>query len=291
MWTRRILYFFIFILISGFISGCNRTPQSNTKRVITLTPSLTETVCQFQNHASCQIIATDKYSNDSCVQGLPKLETDGSIESIIALKPDLVLMHSSQSILAQKLIKLNIDVGMYDMDTLPKIKQAWIEIAQKLGVPQESDILLKTVSEQRSVTIEHYMRPQESSPEILIIVDRLDARMQQFYTATPPAYLADIVKDCGFSILTTPQDSASGWTRIESETLILLNPPDILYLARNSDEARNFKDQFMKQYSMLDAVKKNHLFVYDDPQITIPSPNLFTQQSKLCQFLRPSIQN
>ena len=289
MWILRIIYFFVFILISGLISGCNRVSPSSTKRVITLTPSLTETVCRFQKHSSYQIVATDKYSTDSCVQTLPKLDTEGSLENIIALKPDLVLMHSSQSIMAEKLKKLNIEVGMYDMDTIPKIQQAWREIAQILEVPEEAEILLKEVSKQRSATVEHSMRTQETSPSILIIVDRLDARMQQFYTATPPAYLADIVKDCGFNIQTTPLDSASGWTRMESETLISLNPSDILYLARNHEDAKNFEEQFIKQYAMLDAVKTHHLFVYDDPQITIPGPNLFTQQSKLCQFLRSPV--
>ena len=121
---------------------------------------------------------------------------------------------------------------------------------------------------------------------LLIIVDKLDAKMQQFYIANSPSYLADIGHDCGFEIVTPKQADDSGWTRISSETLIKLNPNNILYLAKTPEDAAEVKQSFKQNYPMLDAVKYDRLYVYDDPQITIPGLSVFNNETKLCEFLK-----
>ncbi len=65
-----------------------RPPQ----RIVSLLPSLTETVCALG--ACSRLVGTDRYSNwPASVQGLPKLGglEDTQVERLVALKPDLVL--------------------------------------------------------------------------------------------------------------------------------------------------------------------------------------------------------
>jgi iron complex transport system substrate-binding protein len=62
------------------------------QRIVSLLPSLTETVCALQ--ACDKLVGTDRHSNwPKAVQALPKLGglEDTQIERIVALKPDLVL--------------------------------------------------------------------------------------------------------------------------------------------------------------------------------------------------------
>ena len=66
------------------------------QRIVSLLPSLTETVCALQ--ACARLVGTDRYSDwPASVQALPKLGglEDTQIERIVALKPDLVLAGSS----------------------------------------------------------------------------------------------------------------------------------------------------------------------------------------------------
>lgn len=66
------------------------------RRIVSLFPSLTETVCQLGRCDS--LVGIDRYSNHPArVQGLPRVGggLDPSIEAIVALKPDLVLMATS----------------------------------------------------------------------------------------------------------------------------------------------------------------------------------------------------
>ena len=63
------------------------------QRIVSLLPSLTETVCEL---GRCQrLVGVDRYSNyPASVQGLAQVGggLDPNIESIVALRPDLVLM-------------------------------------------------------------------------------------------------------------------------------------------------------------------------------------------------------
>jgi len=61
-------------------------------RIVSLLPSLTETVCAMG--ACARLVGTDRYSNyPAPVQALPKTGglDDANIEMIVALKPDVVL--------------------------------------------------------------------------------------------------------------------------------------------------------------------------------------------------------
>ena len=68
-----------------------RSPQ----RVVSLLPSLTETVCAL---GECRrLVGVDRYSNFPAeVRGLPQVGggIDPSIEAVVALRPDVVLMLS-----------------------------------------------------------------------------------------------------------------------------------------------------------------------------------------------------
>ena len=76
----------------GVVVHFTKSPQ----RIVSLLPSLTETVCEL---GQCQrLVGVDRYSNfPSSVRALPQMGggLDPSIEAIVALKPDVVLMASS----------------------------------------------------------------------------------------------------------------------------------------------------------------------------------------------------
>jgi iron complex transport system substrate-binding protein len=68
------------------------TIDAPPQRIVSLLPSLTETVCELQ--ACARLVGTDRFSNwPAAVRALPKLGglEDSQIERIVSLKPDLVL--------------------------------------------------------------------------------------------------------------------------------------------------------------------------------------------------------
>jgi iron complex transport system substrate-binding protein len=90
----------------GVTVTLERTPQ----RIVSLLPSLTETICELG--ACNRIVGVDRYSNyPASVRTLPQVGggVDPNIEAVVALKPDVVLMATS-SRGAQRLESLGLKV-------------------------------------------------------------------------------------------------------------------------------------------------------------------------------------
>lgn len=70
------------------------------QRIVSLLPSLTETVCELG--ACARLVGTDRYSNfPASVKALPKTGglDDANVELIVALKPDVVLLSVSSRVM------------------------------------------------------------------------------------------------------------------------------------------------------------------------------------------------
>ena len=73
--------------------GAALTLAQPPQRIVSLLPSLTETVCELG--ACSRLVGIDRHSNwPASVRALPKLGglEDAQIERIVALKPDMVLL-------------------------------------------------------------------------------------------------------------------------------------------------------------------------------------------------------
>jgi iron complex transport system substrate-binding protein len=104
------------------------------QRIVTLLPSLTETVCELG--ACDRLVGVDNYSNwPASVQRLTHVGglDDASIELIVSLKPDLVLLASSSRALA-RLEGLGLRVMGLEMKTLADVQRVLGKVEQVLGV-------------------------------------------------------------------------------------------------------------------------------------------------------------
>lgn len=135
-------------LISGMAQGLvlrddrqvEVTIAKPPQRIVSLLPSLTETVCALgQCH---KLVGVDRYSNwpDSLAK-LPRLGggLDPNIESVVAAKPDLVLMATSARG-AERLTALGITVLALEPRTHADVQRVMRAVALALDVPvAESD--------------------------------------------------------------------------------------------------------------------------------------------------------
>lgn len=113
-----------------------RTPQ----RIVSLLPSLTETVCAL---GQCQrLVGVDRYSNfPESVTRLPQVGggLDPNIEAIVALKPDLVLVASS-SRSADRLRTLGLVVVSLEPKTHADVKRVIQTLGVLLEVPNADNV-------------------------------------------------------------------------------------------------------------------------------------------------------
>jgi len=118
----------------------NNPPQ----RLISLLPSLTESICALGKCSN--LVGIDRFSNwPLSLQTLPKLGgiSDSNLEGIVQLKPDLVLVDRSSPIIA-RLEGLHIPVMAFDIKTMADEERALKKMDLALG-SNESDRVWKQI--------------------------------------------------------------------------------------------------------------------------------------------------
>lgn len=107
------------------------------RRIVSLLPSLTETVCAL---GACErLVGVDRYSNwPASVQKLPQLGggLDPNIEAIVALRPDVVLLSVSSRV-SDRLEALGVKVLALDHKTHADVRRVLGVLGELLAVPPE----------------------------------------------------------------------------------------------------------------------------------------------------------
>lgn len=185
----RMTKFLIFVVLACFFSsGILQPAQAVTvlddrqqkvqiaqapQRIVSLLPSLTETVCALnQCH---KLVGLDRYSNwPESVKSVPRVGggLDPNIESIVALKPDLVLAAGSTRG-ADRLQALGLSVLRLEPRNHADAQRVWRTVAQALHVPAaDSDRVWQGIQAGVLAAV------QSLSP---------DARQQRVYFEVSPA--------------------------------------------------------------------------------------------------------
>lgn len=108
-----------------------RAPQ----RIVSLLPSLTETVCELGGCA--RLVGVDRYSDfPASVRSLPQVGggLDPSVEAIVALRPDLVLAATSTRV-NDRLEALGLTVVALEPHTAADVRHVLDTVGLLLGVP------------------------------------------------------------------------------------------------------------------------------------------------------------
>ena len=151
--VRRILWVIAILIVLGLLmAGLARaqpvqvtddrgravTLPRPPQRIVSLLPSLTETICALdQCH---RLVGTDRYSNHpASVQKLPKVGggLDPNIEAIVALRPDVVVM-SVSSRAGERLEALGVKVVTLEPKTHADVQRVLVTMARLLGQPDDA---------------------------------------------------------------------------------------------------------------------------------------------------------
>lgn len=120
--------------------GVTVTLPASPQRIVSLLPSLAETVCEL---GQCQrLVGVDRHSNfPVSVQKLPQVGggLDPNIEAIVALKPDAVLMARS-SRAGERLEALGLTVIALEPKSHADVQRVMLKIGQLLEVPDAQRI-------------------------------------------------------------------------------------------------------------------------------------------------------
>lgn len=119
--------------------GVTVTLDAPPRRIVSLLPSLTESVCALG--ACDRLVGTDRFSKwPASVEALPKLGglEDAQIERIVALKPDVVLASTSARVM-DRLESLGVRVIALESRNRADVKRTLAALGELLGLPGKAD--------------------------------------------------------------------------------------------------------------------------------------------------------
>lgn len=204
--------------------GVAVTLASPPQRIVSLLPSLTETVCELgQCH---RLVGVDRYSNwPAPVRALPQTGggIDPNIEAIVALKPDLVLMATS-SRAAQRLESFGLKVLALEPKRSSDAQRVMALLGQALGVPDAPRIWRQI--EAGVAAAAQSLPPGARQLRVYYEVS------SGGYAAGPQSFIGELMARLGVQNIVTPE--LGPFPRINPEYVVRANPDLIMIGSRNA---------------------------------------------------------
>ncbi|EJE50058.1 ABC-type Fe3+-hydroxamate transport system, periplasmic component [Acidovorax sp. CF316] len=278
--VRRILWVIAIIVVLGLLmAGLAQAQPVQVKddrgrlvtlpqppqRIVSLLPSLTESVCELdQCH---RLVGVDRYSNwPESVAKLPKLGggIDPSIEAIVAVKPDVVLLAMS-SRASERLEALGLKVVVLEPKTHADVRRVLGVVGQVLGVPQAegADRLWRVIDAAVQAAAQS-LPPKARNVRVYFEVSRGP------YAASEASFIGESLARLG--VRNVVPASLGPFPRLNPEYVVRANP-DVLMIGNSSMQA-------MVPYpgwSTIRAVRENRVCVFGpgDAEVVVrPGPRM-----------------
>lgn len=196
------------------------------QRIVSLSPQVTEILAGLDVFP--RVVAVSNYCTwPAAVQKLPRLGgwQDPSLEKIVALRPDLVIIGESQAPFMQsKLEDLRIPLLITPGRNVADISRSITMIGKAVQAEAQAARLNQNIQN----TLDQVRRRVAGHPrlKVLIVVDRTPGTLRDLYTATPGSFLADLIDIAGGQVIAEP--APSGYSKISKERVVALNPDVIL---------------------------------------------------------------
>lgn len=235
------------------------------QRIVSLLPSLTESTCAL---GLCdRLVGIDRYSDwPASIKKLPVVGggLDPSVESVVALKPDLVLL-SHASKVAERLEALGIKVAALEVKSQAGVHKVLGQLGQLLGVPPEQGAERVWRELQAGVADAARRIPADvKHSRVYFEVSRGP------YAAGPQSFIGETLTQLGVDNVVPAE--LGPFPRLSPEFLLRAQPDVILLGNRSMQAATSYPG-----WNNLKAIKGGHLCVFNDQQsytIVRPGPRM-----------------
>ncbi|MDP2818014.1 MAG: helical backbone metal receptor [Polaromonas sp.] len=204
--------------------GVTVTLPQTPLRIVSLLPSLTETVCEL---GECKrLVGVDRYSNyPAFVRTLPQVGggIDPNIEAVVALRPDVVLMATS-SRGVQRLEALGLKVVALEPKSSADVQRVMGKIGQVLAVA-DAQRVWRVIDAGVSAAAQS-LPPAAKNTRVYFEVNRGP------YAAGTTSFIGETLQRLGVKNIVTPE--LGPFPKLNPEYVVRANPDLIMIGARNA---------------------------------------------------------
>jgi iron complex transport system substrate-binding protein len=233
-------------LLMGLVvaAACERSGTSPSsgpaRRVVTATPSATELVAAAAGTAS--LVGRDRFSTHPPeVKRLPVVGdfVSPSVEAILQLRPDLVVLDAVQIRTAEALRAGGVRTLVLDMHTVEDVLDGLTKVGEALGAAERAG-QTRARLEAAIARARTQGRARARRPRVLLVVDREIGALRSIVASGPGSYLDELVTLLGGENVLA--GSAVRYPKISPETVIEAAPEIILDATHTDDPDAALRD-------------------------------------------------
>jgi iron complex transport system substrate-binding protein len=235
---------------------------SPAQRVISMLPSLTESVCAL---GKCSVlVGVDRFSNwPKSVDTLPRLGgiADANIEGIVRLKPDLVLVEKSSPLIA-RLQSLGISVMAFDVQSMADVQRTLRQLDIVLG-STESGVVWDRIQ----LDIARASRALSPSQKAARVYFEVNAAT---FAAGKTSFIGELIDRLGMQNIAT--EKMGTFPKINPE-FVVQSKPDLIM----STEASPKQLAQRPGWKSIPAIQGNRICFFSAPQADVlvrPGPRM-----------------
>lgn len=239
-------------------------------RIVTLSPAINEIV--FALDGGEKIVGNTTFCNHP--QASQRIQKVGgyyapSLEKVLALKPDIVIMQENNLALADKFRQLGIQTMVIKIDTISSIKKAIFDIAKLLNEEKKADAIVKKIDASL-----HSLKGILGHKKILIPIGYHTELSKEIYVAGQNLYFNDIIEASGN--LNALQNGQKTQPVLNLEKILKTNPDIVIILASRMREKHLTKEALIAPWLKLpiNAAKTKSVFVEEGDYAGIPSDRI-----------------
>lgn len=247
-------------------------------RIICLVPSITDSV--FSLGAGDDVVAISDYVQYPAeAKKKPSVGSisDPSLETILALHPDLVLGMPSangQSVL-DHLRQLNIPVYLVDPHGVAGILRSITSLGQAIHREKEASFVVSRLT-QRIAAVRVSV---QGKPVVNVF---MPVSYEPVITIGKGAFITEIIALAGGHSIT--DDIEQEWPQISMETVVARAPSALLMMRGGKTTIESLRDR--PGWSVLPAVRSNRVY-YVDKRVDFPSPIAIDALEDLAKQFHP----
>lgn len=260
------------------------------QRIVSVAPNITEILYALGLGSRVVGVTTFCHYPPEVLQK-PKVGTylNPSLEQIVALKPDLVIVPSTSGSLQGKLESFRLHTAAISDNNLTEIYQAIERIAQATGVPDRGSKLVQDIKGR--LTQIHQRAGKLPRRSVLFVVGRDPNALTGIIAAGRAAYLNEVMEIAGGRNMlpATP----GPYPGISVEQVLSLNPQVIIDMGDMSntvgvtEQHRQSIVNLWRKYPHLNAVRENRVYAIASDVFVVPGPRVVEAAEQFFRYLYP----
>lgn len=272
-----------------FTDGLGREVKLNgpAQRVVSLAPSNTEIL--FAVGAGKQVVGRDEFADfpeeAKSIQSVGGSMGEYSTEAIVALKPDLVL---AAEINPPELVKQLEDLGLtvYYLKNPLRLEEMYknLEIVGQLTGHDVTKLVDSLKA--RVAAVDEKVKTVTEKPVVFYEIDATDATKP--YTYGPGTFGDLLITRAGGVNLATAAGITDPYPQVSLEQVVATDPNLIVL----GDSMWGISAEAVKAragWDVLEAVKNDQIFPFDDNLVSRPGPRLVDGLEQLAKLLHPDL--